>query len=122
MKTEGQEFGETSETVAARHLRKNGYKIVKRNYRTKAGEIDIIAMDGDTIVFVEVKARRTSGYNPKEAVTPNKQRRISIAALYYLKANRLLNAKARFDVVAIGSKNVPGGIEIVKNAFELAYR
>ncbi len=121
MKTEGQEYGETSETVAAKHLQKNGYKIVKRNYRTKAGEIDIVAMDGDTIVFVEVKARRTSGYDPKEAVTRNKQRRISIAALYYLKTNRLLNAKARFDVVAIGSKNAPGGIEIVKNAFELAF-
>lgn len=122
MKTERQEYGETSETAAVRHLKRNGYRIVKRNYRTKAGEIDIIAMDGETIVFVEVKARRTSEYNPKEAVTRSKQRKISIAALYYLKANRLLNAKARFDVVAIGSKNAPGGIEIVKNAFEIAYR
>ena len=121
MKTPGQQFGETSETAAVRFLKKQGYQILTRNYRTKAGEVDIIAKDGDTIVFVEVKARRTAGYNPKEAVTKTKQRRISIAALYYLKANRLLNAKARFDVVAFGVKNAPGGIELVKNAFELAF-
>ena len=121
MKTPEQQFGETSETAAVKFLKKQGYQILTRNYRTKAGEVDIIAKDGDTIVFVEVKARRTSGYNPKEAVTKTKQRRISIAALYYLKANRLLNAKARFDVVAFGVKNAPGGIELVKNAFELAF-
>ena len=59
--------------------------------------MDIIALDGDTVVFVEVKARRTRGYSPKAAVTRSKQRKISIAALYYLKTNGLLNAKARFD-------------------------
>jgi putative endonuclease len=122
MKTPGQEYGETSESLAAKHLVKRGYRIVKRNYRTKTGEVDIIALDGDTVVFVEVKARRTRGYSPKAAVTRSKQRKISIAALYYLKTNGLLKAKARFDVVAIGSDKSPDGVEIVKNAFELAYR
>jgi putative endonuclease len=121
MKTHEQQFGETGESAAVKFLKKLGYKIIKRNYRTKAGEIDIIAKDGKTIVFVEVKARRSPGYNPKAAVTRSKQRKISITALHYLKTNNLLRAKARFDVVAIGSKNSPENFELIKNAFELAY-
>ena len=124
MLNNNQKFGEKSESIAAGYLAKRlGYKILKKNYRTKIGEIDIIAKDGDTLVFVEVKARRSSFYgNPKYAVTSMKQKKISMAALYYLKTRKLSNAKARFDVVAINfSKQIPE-IEIIKNAFELAYR
>jgi len=86
------------------------------------GEIDIIAKDKETIVFVEVKARRSNDFgNPKWAVTPKKQRKISMVALYYLKATKQNDAKARFDVVAIRLSHENPEIEIVKNAFELAY-
>ena len=118
-----QQFGQSGETVAARFLKKQRYKILETNYRTPQGEIDIIAKDGDTIAFIEVKARRSDHFgNPKGAVTIHKQRRISMAALQYLKATKQSEAKARFDVVGISSQTDPPTIEIIKNAFELAYK
>jgi putative endonuclease len=115
-------FGEKGESIAVRHLKKKGYKILEKNYRTKLGEIDIIAKDKDTLVFVEVKSRRSWQFgNPKAAVTHAKQRKISKVALYYLKTNDRSNAKARFDVVTITATRDKSQIEIVKNAFELAY-
>lgn len=121
MHTQKQQFGTNSESTAEKYLKKMGYEIIKRNYRTKFGEIDIIAKDKDTLVFVEVKARKSGGYNPKEAVTASKQRKISMSALYYLKSARMINARARFDVVSIDSGDNGETVEIVKNAFELAY-
>jgi putative endonuclease len=121
MQTQEQQFGIDCESMAVNCLKEHGYQIIKRNYRTKFGEIDIIAKDGDTIVFVEVKARKSAAYNPKEAVTGNKKRKISMVALYYLKTTRQTNVRARFDVVAIDSGKSSGTVEIVKNAFELAY-
>ena len=121
MQTQEQQFGIDCETIAVNCLKEHGYQIIKRNYRTKFGEIDIIAKDGDTIVFVEVKARKSTAYNPKEAVTGSKKRKISMVALYYLKTTRQTNVRARFDVVAIDSGKTSGTVEIVKNAFELAY-
>ena len=124
MLNENQSFGEKSESIAAKYLsKKHGYKILKRNYRNRLGEIDIIAKDGDTLVFVEVKASRTEAFgNPKWAVTPRKQRKISMVALLYLKFSGQSNVKARFDVAAIRFCNNKPMIEVVKNAFELAYR
>jgi putative endonuclease len=123
MLNQKQKFGEQGETIAARHLKKKGYKILERNYRTKLGEIDIIASDKDTIVFVEVKSRRSWQFgNPKEAVTFEKQRKISKVALYYLKSNNRSNSRARFDVVAVTVTRDKPQIEIIKNAFELAYQ
>lgn len=117
-----QQFGRKSEALAARHLKKNGYQILEQNYRTPAGEIDIIAQEGQTLVFVEVKARRTAGYgSPKQSVTPQKQKKISMAALQYLKTRKNGPVRARFDVVAITAIGRSEQIEIVKNAFELAY-
>ncbi len=121
MQTQEQIFGTDSETMAATYLEKCGYKIIQRNYRSKFGEIDIIAKDGDTLVFVEVKARKSRAYNPKEAITRSKKRKISMVALYYLKTTGQTNARARFDVVAIDSAKKSGAVEVVKNAFELAY-
>lgn len=121
MQTQRQQFGTDSESMAVNYLKENGYQIIERNYRTKIGEIDIIAKDGDTIVFVEVKARKSRAYNPKEAVTNSKKRKISMVALYYLKSTRQINVRARFDVVAIDSAKNSGAVEIIKNAFELAY-
>jgi putative endonuclease len=114
--------GESGESVAVRFLKKNGYEIIEQNYRCKLGEIDIIARDGRVLAFVEVKARRTGGFGgPKWAVTPRKQRKISMVALKYLKDTEQMGKQARFDVVAI--RLLPGNpdVEIIKNAFELAY-
>jgi putative endonuclease len=104
MTTKYQQFGEKGESIAVNCLKKQGYRIIELNYRTKLGEIDIIAKQGKTLVFIEVKARKSSRFGrPELAVTPKKQRKISMVALYYLKSTKQSNAKARFDVVAINS-------------------
>jgi putative endonuclease len=122
MLNQKQKIGEKGESIAERHLKKKGYKILERNYRTKLGEIDIIAKENKTIVFVEVKTRRSWQFgSPKGAVTPAKQRKISMVALQYLKTIDRSNTKARFDVVAITATRDTPQIEIIKNAFELAY-
>ncbi len=117
-----QRFGKKSERLAAEFLKRTGYRILETNYRSKLGEIDIIAREKGTIVFVEVKARNTSRFgSPKGAVTPAKQRKISMAALDYLKRAGQTGASARFDVVAIDTAAGKIDIEVVKNAFALAY-
>jgi len=117
------QFGQEGESIAAKHLKKCGYKIILQNYRNKVGEIDIVARDGDTIVFVEVKTRRNNHFGgPKRAVTYQKQRKISMAALSYLKEFRMSDHKARFDVVAVLEDGKKPVVEIIKNAFELAYK
>jgi putative endonuclease len=122
MKNQRQKFGERGEALAVKHLKKAGYKIIETNYHTRLGEIDIIAEDKDTIVFVEVKSRRSVNFgNPKQAVTLRKQKKISMVALYYLKATGQSSAKARFDVVTVISSQDRPQVEIIKNAFELAY-
>ena len=116
MSIERQKYGKESESVAATLLRKKGYKILEQNYRNKIGEIDIIAKDKDTIVFVEVKARRSRDYgHAKWAVTPKKQRKVSMVALYYLKETRQSREKARFDVVTVHTHNLHPEIEVIKN-------
>ena len=122
MPSRSQQYGRKKEALAARYLEKRGYRILEKNYRTKHGEVDIIAKDKDTIVFVEVKARQTLRFgNPKGAVTDDKQRKISMVALQYLKFTGQLTTSARFDVVAVHGAEDSDRIEIVKNAFELAY-
>ena len=117
-----QEIGKKGESIAVRYLKKQGYKIVDQNYRSKAGEIDIIARDKKTLVFVEVKTRRSRSFgSPKWAVTPKKQKAISMAALYYLKMTNQTGANARFDVVSILAQGEVPQIELVRNAFDLAY-
>ena len=117
-----QKFGKFGEALAVKYLKKQGYEILCVNYRTPLGEIDIIAKDKDTIVFVEVKSRSSSAYgSPKDAVTREKQRRISKNALHYLKKTAQMNSRARFDVVAISSSNAKADVEIIKNAFDLSY-
>ena len=117
-----QRFGKQVEELAARHLKRRGYKIIARNYRTKAGEIDIIAREGRTLVFIEVKGRQSARYgSAKAAVTPRKQHQVSKVALWYLKENDQMDAKARFDVVAVTRQDGEDRIEIVRNAFQLAH-
>ena len=108
--------------MARRHLQGHGYQIVQCNYRNRYGEIDIIARHGDVLVFVEVKSRQTNTYGlPQHAVTRQKQIRMSRVALGYLKETGQLDRRARFDVVAIHSGRTAAHIQIVQNAFELAY-
>lgn len=132
MADDRKKFGGSSEDTAAGILRCKGYKILERNFRTSLGEIDIVAKHKGTIVFVEVKARRSAAYgDPKWAVTPAKQRKISMVALTWLKMNGGTRTKARFDVVTVQyapgrpSEDQPGQdrpkVEIIPNAFELAY-
>ena len=117
-----QQFGKRSERLAAEYLKLKGYRILETNYRSHSGEIDIIAREKKTIVFVEVKARSSRRFgSPKGAVTPAKQRKISMAALEYLKNTDQAGARARFDVVAIDTAAGTPTIEVVKNAFDLAY-
>ena len=122
MSVERQRFGRHSEELAAAHLQRSGYQILERNYRTRVGEIDIIAKHRGTLVFVEVKARRSDRYgDPKWAVTPTKQRKLSMAALTYLKAHGAMQRSARFDVVTVQAEGGHTTIELIPNAFELAY-
>ena len=96
------ESGIIGEAEALRYLTGQGMTVLERNYRRAGGEIDLIVRDGDTIVFVEVKARRSPRFGtPAEAVTPAKMRHVVRAAMGYLQADRLLDSPTRFDVIAI---------------------
>jgi putative endonuclease len=95
-------FGTRSERAAARFLRRLGYRIVARNYRCPHGELDLIALDGRCVVFVEVRSTGSDDVNrPAASVDEVKQRRLTKLALYFLQERRLLNQAARFDVLAI---------------------
>jgi putative endonuclease len=119
MLTPAQWFGRSSEAVAARYLRRQGYRVIEVNHRNRLGEIDIVAEEGDTLVFVEVKARRNPALEtPKAAVTPRKQRKIVQVAQAYLKAGDHRNRRVRFDVVAISAHTRPPRVELIRHAFD----
>lgn len=113
-------LGDRGEDAAARFLKRLGFRVIERGYDSPLGEMDIIAVDGRTVVFVEVKSRTSadSGH-PAEAVDANKQRRMTQSALAYLKSKRLLEYPARFDVVAVTwpADSRRPQIEHFKNAF-----
>lgn len=114
------ELGRAGEETAADFLRNNGYRILFSNYKTKLGEIDIVAKDKDVICFIEVKTRVTDKFGlPQEAVSSAKQRQISKAALVFLKEKKLLDKKARFDVVSVIYAQGQPKIDLIQNAFEL---
>jgi putative endonuclease len=95
-------FGDRSERAAARFLRKLGYRILARNVNLPNGELDLVALDGRTLVFVEVRSTaRADAGRPTESVDAVKQRKLTDAALAFLSKHRLLNHPARFDVIAI---------------------
>ena len=117
-----QAFGKVGEDLAVRYLKKKGYKVLEQNYTCPVGEIDIIARDKKTIVFVEVKTRRSMSYgSARLAITPRKQRKISMTALYYLKSNHQMDQDARFDVVTVHAAEGNPEIDLIQNAFDLAY-
>jgi putative endonuclease len=115
-------LGKLGEDLARKRLKDLGYRILETNYRCSLGEIDLVARDGDVLVFAEIKTRKNEFLaQVKEAVTKRKQIQISKVALAYMKSNNLWGSKARFDVVAIGLIDGKKEIEIIKDAFELAY-
>jgi len=115
------EKGRRGEDLAAQYLTRQGYRILTQNFRVACGEVDIIAQDRDSLVFVEVKTRTGQGFgSPAEAVTYRKRQQISKTALVYLSQQGLLNQPARFDVVAILLRNnAEPHIELIRNAFDL---
>jgi len=111
--------GREGEAIAARYLENEGYRIVERNYRCVFGEMDIIARDGKTCVFVEVKSRKSERFgDPGLAVDRRKQRKMSAVAMCYLKEKRLLGSPSRFDVVAVRFFPQGSRVELIRNAFD----
>ena len=116
-------LGKSGEDTALNFLKENGYKILVKNYKTKLGEVDVIAYDKGTLCFIEVKTRGSLRFgSPQEAVSHFKQRQISKVALQFLKRNNLLNKKARFDVVSVIYAEDKPAFDLIKNAFELEER
>ena len=116
-----QVLGKEGERVAEQYLKRKGYKLVERNYRCAAGEVDLIVLDRRVIVFVEVKTRTGHGFGtPLEAIQPRKQRKMMQAAQFFLSQKKLHQRDARFDVVGISWPGREPIIEHVENAFELS--
>jgi putative endonuclease len=115
----GKLLGKTGEDRAARFLAERGYRILERNYRTRSGEIDLIALHLGTVAFIEVKTRSNDAFGaPELAVNQRKQQRMIKAALGYIKAKRLHQVPCRFDVVAISTASEQQ-VELIQNAFEM---
>ncbi len=114
-------LGQEGEKEAVRFLQNNGYRIETVNFRTPIGEVDIIAREGKTLCFIEVKTRRSQKYgHPIESITKGKQQQITKGAIAYLLEHNLVGIPARFDVISIQwGKNGEREIELFKNAFEM---
>lgn len=115
------EIGRFGEKTASIYLKKNGYLILDNNFRCNLGEVDIIARHRDTIVFIEVKTRKSNLYGtPAQAVNRSKQNKIIKTALYYLKINNKFNDNIRFDIVEVWHKDYKLlDVNIIQNAFNL---
>jgi putative endonuclease len=112
--------GKLGEDLAVAHLQKAGYQIIAQNYRCLYGEVDIVARDGDTIVFVEVKSRKSETFGePQEAVGPEKRKKLSRISLHYLQQKQLETFNARFDVMAVKMSPEGNRINLIRNAFDL---
>jgi len=110
--------GTAGEDAAAEYLRNNGYRILERNYRFRRGEIDIVAQDGATLVFVEVKARHSTEFGtPEEAVTYRKRNQLRKIARGYLFDRKIGERECRFDVIGIEYENGTPLLRHVKDAF-----
>jgi putative endonuclease len=121
MKTRRSALGAEGERAAKAYLQAKGFRILHENYSTPLGEIDLIAQDGDVVVFVEVKARTSGEFgSPQAAVTRQKQRQIVRVAELFLLRHRLSGAACRFDVVAVtfaGSQAGRPEILLIRDAF-----
>jgi putative endonuclease len=119
MTLQRQALGKTGENLAVQELTRRGYAILARRYRTRYGEIDIVADDHGTVVFVEVKARASGEFgNAVEAVTPHKQRRVAAMAVDYLSRTGATDRACRFDVVAIDDAETSPRVTVFACAFD----
>jgi putative endonuclease len=117
--TDKREKGNEAEQVACNHLAKNGYRIITRNFNCRVGEIDIIAQNGEDLVFVEVRSWNSSAtVNPLDTISRRKQERVIRAAEVYLTKHVRVPVPARFDV-AIVKLGTPPQVELIQNAFGL---
>jgi len=115
------EIGRRGEALAAELLRAKGLTIVERNFRCRAGEIDLVALDGPTLVFVEVRSRRGDrAGTPFESVDQRKQAQVTRVARHFVAARGLLDHDVRFDVVGIRFDQEPPAIEHLSAAFDAA--
>lgn len=111
-----QSVGREGEVLACKFLKKNGYSIIEQNFKKRHGDIDIVALDGETLVFVEVKARRTRTYGQAvEAITPWKVRALIQSAHFYKLQHPQFPEAMRIDVVAIDYTEKSPRIELIKN-------
>jgi putative endonuclease len=115
-------FGQAGESAAEEYLRRKGYRILARNLRSSLGELDLVAEDGQVLVFVEVKARQTDAFGGAiHAVHHRKQEKLIQLAAQYLARHHIKNRLCRFDVVLLqGSNAVVPQIEHIQNAFEIS--
>jgi len=115
-----QSLGKRGEDLACAELEKRGYVILDRRFRTRCGELDIVARDGTVLVFIEVKARSGSNFGtPFESVTWKKRQRLSQMAASYLFARRLVSVACRFDVVSVLEQEGTHTIELIRGAFDM---
>ena len=123
MTKERLDFGKKGEKAAESFLKKKGYRILKKNYRTKVGEIDLIAEHNNVLVFIEVKSRTDAALeHPFMAVTPRKQKKIAQTANCFLVQNKVGDREIRFDVVSVlpGNENPDSlKVEVLQDAFRV---
>lgn len=115
------DVGAWGEAIAARHLTQLGYVLRERNWRHDRGELDIIAQQGDTIVFVEVRTRRSDAYGqPQETISPRKRAKLIATAQAYLETHGLQDVQWQIDVIAIelDQRNAASRIEHIECAIE----
>jgi putative endonuclease len=113
------EKGKCGENAAAEYYQDLGIRIVERNFRRREGEIDIIAREGETVIFAEVKTRTNTSYGlPGEAITLTKKRNISRVASIYLMENGLDDVPARFDVLEVILSGDHAEVRLIQDAFE----
>jgi putative endonuclease len=111
------ELGNSGEEVVARFLEKQNVQILEQNFRTKLGEIDIIAQKGSTLAFVEVKTRRTEYFDTSYVITKSKKSRLSKAARQYMLENNITQKHCRFDVAIVVANDNKPVVRYFRNAF-----
>lgn len=115
-------IGKKGEDTAERYLKKHGYRIIEKNYKTPSGEVDIVALDKGTVVFIEVKTRRSDEFGPPElSVNSRKRQKIIKAAFHFLSNKRIKDTPCRFDIVSIteSADRKDKEVKIIKDAFEI---
>lgn len=110
--------GNKGESIAEDYLKRKGYKIIRKNYRCRFGEVDIIARDNDTIVFIEVRTKQNDNFgSPQDSITPAKIEKISKTSLSFIQEKKLTGFSYRFDFIAITFPQGKPNIEHIENAF-----